>query len=222
LEALRNGSPVTTAYLTCGSQLLWYNNQLYILGDDAVTSWYVWNGSSFSFFGNSDPSGGTPSPSPSGTRIPPSNQIVDGSLTVWSLRYAFGCPAGNLEALQNGSPVTTAYLTCGSQLLWYNNGLYILGDDAVTSWYLWDGSSFSFFGNSDPSGGTTYDFRGTVLYMNGSCPSITFSAAGHRVYTNGSTAFVHTSCRTLKAGTNVHVIGVAANGGVLATSIDTK
>ena len=89
LETLRNGVHAGGGY---GSSYLWYENVLYVVGTDA--NWWRWTGSSWIFVGPNDPAGG-PSPSPSGTRLPPATAIVDNDLASWTI-------GPNLETLRNG------------------------------------------------------------------------------------------------------------------------
>jgi parallel beta-helix repeat protein len=95
----------------------------------------------FEFVGTSS---STPSPpaaqaaSPDGTRIPGSATIVDSSLAVWTL-------GSGLEILRNGTQAAAAY---GSEILWYQGEIYVLGDDF--KWWRWTGSFFTFFGANAP------------------------------------------------------------------------
>jgi hypothetical protein len=78
-------------------------------------------------------------PSPSGTRIPVAAFIVDGALATWTL-------GPGQEILRDGAQVANGY---GSQILWYQNSIYVLGDDY--NWWLWANDSWNFVGPSDPS-----------------------------------------------------------------------
>jgi probable HAF family extracellular repeat protein len=50
-EVLRGGVQARGGF---GAELLWYQGQIYVLGDD--TNWWQWNGSTWVFFGPDDPS----------------------------------------------------------------------------------------------------------------------------------------------------------------------
>jgi hypothetical protein len=78
-------------------------------------------------------------PSASGTRIPVATFVVDGTLATWTLGPA-------QEILRDGVQVTNAY---GSQILWYESAIYVLGDDY--RWWKWSGATWDLFGPNDPS-----------------------------------------------------------------------
>jgi len=85
-----------------------------------------------------DPSG---SASPDGTRVPQSSSsIVDNNLAVWTL-------GSGEEILRNGVQVARGY---GSQILWYQGTIYVLGDD--NNWWRWN-NGWLFNSSSDPAGG---------------------------------------------------------------------
>jgi hypothetical protein len=67
-------------------------------------------------------------------------------------------------------------------------------------------------------GQSSFDFEGIASELNGQCPILAFSAGSHRVYVDGQTAFNQGLCQSLKAGTRVHVIGVARYNGVVSAS----
>jgi uncharacterized membrane protein len=77
--------------------------------------------------------------SPTGTRIPVATFIVDGDLATWTL-------GPGQEILRDGVQVANGY---GSQILWYQNSIYVLGDDY--NWWLWANDGWNFAGPSDPS-----------------------------------------------------------------------
>jgi probable HAF family extracellular repeat protein len=77
--------------------------------------------------------------SPDNTRIPLSSVIVDNNLTTWTL-------GPGEEILHDGAQVVGAY---GSQILWYQGGIYVLGDDY--NWWRWTGITWTFAGANDPA-----------------------------------------------------------------------
>jgi parallel beta-helix repeat protein len=147
LEILRNGVQMAAAY---GSQILWYQGSIFVLGDDSL--WWRWNGSWFTFYSANDPNGGASAAqsvssgdgavattaSPSGTRVPGASSIVDNSLAVWTL-------VGQ-EILRNGARIGGGAF--GSQILWYQGVIYVRGDDSF--WWRWNGSFFAFYGSNAP------------------------------------------------------------------------
>jgi hypothetical protein len=148
-RVLRNGAQPAGAY---GSQILWYQGAIYVLGDDS--NWWRWTGATWSFYGSSDPNGGapptggsgpstpapTPAPtaSPSGSRTPPSSSVVDNGLAVWTI-------GPSLEVLRNGSQAAGGYAT---QILWFQSSIYVLGDD--NNWWRWTGVTWTFHGSRAP------------------------------------------------------------------------
>jgi len=77
-------------------------------------------------------------PSPDGTRIPGSSLIIDNSLATWTL-------GSGLEILRDGVQVANGY---GSQILWFQGSIYVLGDDS--NWWKWTGA-WTFSGATDPN-----------------------------------------------------------------------
>src|SRR5687768_5045036 len=134
---LRNGAGSSGA----GSQILYCNRTVYVLGTDAA--WWRWS-NGWSQFGFVDPCGGgtttTLTESPNNTRVPTATQIVDSSLAVWTL--------SNGSILRNGAGSSGA----GSQILYCNRTVYVLGTDAA--WWRWS-NGWSQFGFVDPCGGGT-------------------------------------------------------------------
>jgi uncharacterized membrane protein len=79
------------------------------------------------------------SPSPSGTRIPLATVVVDGELAIWTL-------GPGQEILRDGAQVRNGY---GSEVLWYQDAIYVLGDDH--NWWKWAAGTWNFAGPADPS-----------------------------------------------------------------------
>jgi hypothetical protein len=128
-QALRNG----VASGGYGSQILWFQSAIYVLANG---NWYQWTGSNWTLSGPTDPSV-APSASPSGTRVPSAPSITDNSLAVWTI--------GAGQQILKGGQGTGGY---GSQILWFQSTLYVLGTDG--NWYQWTGSDWTFFGSSAP------------------------------------------------------------------------
>jgi probable HAF family extracellular repeat protein len=78
-------------------------------------------------------------PSPSGTRVPVASIIVDDHLSVWTL-------GPGEEILRDGMQAAGGY---GSQIQWFQDAIYVLGDDS--NWWKWTGSTWVFAGAQDPS-----------------------------------------------------------------------
>ena len=85
-------------------------------------------------------------PSPSGTRVPPSSSITDNGSNTWTLGSGI---SPFIQILRNGAQAVSAY---GAQILWYQNSIYIQGDNY--EWYIWNGNGFNYLGPNDPSGVT--------------------------------------------------------------------
>jgi hypothetical protein len=137
LETLRNGVHVSGL----GTQYLWYQNTLYVLGVDE--QWWRWTGDGWSPHGPADPASGAGlTPSPSGTRTPPAPQIVDQELAVWTL-------GSSLETLRNGAHAGSGL---GTQFLYYEHVVYVLGVD--DQWWRWSGAGWFPHGPADPSSGS--------------------------------------------------------------------
>jgi len=134
---LRNGAGTSGA----GSQILYCNRTVYVLGTDSA--WWRWS-NGWSQFGFVDPCGGgtttTLTESPNNTRVPTATQIVDSSLAVWTLY--------NGSILRNGAGTSGA----GSQILYCNRTVYVLGTDAA--WWRWS-NGWSQAGFVDPCGSSS-------------------------------------------------------------------
>ena len=132
---LRNGAGTGGA----GSQILYCNRIVYAFGTDS--QWYRWS-NGWIAIGATDPCGGsTPSgESPNNTRVPPSTQIVDSNLDVWTL--------SNGVILRNGAGTGGA----GSQILYCNRIVYAFGTDS--QWYRWN-NGWTAIGATDPCDGAT-------------------------------------------------------------------
>jgi hypothetical protein len=131
------------------SGILWYQGNIFVVGDDS--RYWRWTGSTWSLYSSSDPSGGASAggsssssgggqtASPSGTRIPNVSSFLDNSLNVWTL-------GSGLQILRNGSQVVGGF---GSQILWYQNIVYVLGDDS--KWWRWTGITWTLYGPNAPA-----------------------------------------------------------------------
>jgi hypothetical protein len=138
-RVLRNGVQAAGGY---SRQMQWLNQTLYVLGLDGV-SWYQWNGTGWLFYGQTAPgSTSSPTPSGSGTQIPPASQIVDSGGAVWTL-------ASDSRVLRNGVQAAGG---AGRSILWLNQTLYVLGLDGIW-WYQWNGSGWTLYGQTSPAGG---------------------------------------------------------------------
>lgn len=93
--------------------------------------------------------GGGGTASNSGTRVPTNaSSIIDNSGDTWSLGTGV---SPTIQILLNGALQTVGGGgVYGSQILWLSNTLYVKGDD--NNWYLWNGSTYSFLGATDPEG----------------------------------------------------------------------
>lgn len=141
---LRNGAGTSGA----GSQVLYCNRIVYAFGTDS--QWYKWSGG-WSEIGTTDPCGGgspTPTPTPTpgpltesanNTRTPPSSQVVDSQLSVWTIL--------NGAILKNGAGTTGT----GTQILYCSRIVYVFGSDS--NWWRWS-NGWNFAGSSDPCGTT--------------------------------------------------------------------
>jgi len=85
---------------------------------------------------NADVSG---SASADRSRVPQEPVVFDSDLTPWSL-------GPGQEILHNGAQAAGGY---GSQILWYQGSIYVLGDDSY--WWRWTGSTWTFAGPNDPT-----------------------------------------------------------------------
>ena len=78
---------------------------------------------------------GGPGASPDATRVPfAAAQIVDHNGAIWTIGQ-------NLAILRNGVQAAGGW---GSQIVWTNHTLYVLGTD--NNWYQWTGFSWTFLG----------------------------------------------------------------------------
>jgi FG-GAP-like repeat len=135
-QILKDGRQVAGGF---ASQILWYQGVIYVLGDD--NNWWQWTGNAWTFTGSADPSAGpSAGPSPDRTRIPSAPVIIDTNLAVWTL-------GPGEEILKDGRQAAGAF---GSQILWYQGVIYVLGDD--NNWWRWTGNTWTFAGSRDPSG----------------------------------------------------------------------
>jgi hypothetical protein len=74
-----------------------------------------------------------------------------------------------------------------------------------------------------PAPPTEVEFEGTLLLLTGSCPSVSFWAAGRFVIANDRTDFKRGNCRDLSLGDRVKVRGTTTGGGpVYATKIEFR
>jgi hypothetical protein len=78
------------------------------------------------------------SPSPDGTRLPPSTEIVDASLAVWTID-------ADGRILRNGESAGRGW---GSTITWCGGAIRIFGFDR--QWWEWDQSGFVPIGTTDP------------------------------------------------------------------------
>ncbi len=92
-----------------------------------------------------------PPADPSGTRVPTNaSSITDNNVNIWTLGTGV---SPNIQILLNGSLLlVTGSGVYGSQILWFNDIIYIKGDDNF--WYLWTGSGLTFVG-ADPQNPVT-------------------------------------------------------------------
>ncbi|MEO8256964.1 MAG: right-handed parallel beta-helix repeat-containing protein [Acidobacteriota bacterium] len=188
---LRNG---TQAAGGAGSQILWYQGVIYVLGTDA--SWWRWTGSTWSNVGPTSPSPQTPpaggsSASPDGTRVPGAASVTDSALNVWTI-------GSGQVILRNGAQAGGGY---GSEILWYQGVIYVLGTDA--NWWGWTGSAWSNLGPTSPSSQATPPSSG------GSGAS----ADGTRAPADGSVTDDALNVWTIGSGQAILRNGTQADGG---------
>jgi len=127
-----------------GSQILWKNASVYVLGTDA--NWWQWTGNGWLNVGPTTPGGGSTGSATSsdGTTVPTTaSQIVDNEGAVWMIG------AGQV-ILRNG---VWAAGWQGSQILWKNANVYVLGTDS--NWWQWIGNGWLNVGPTTPGGGST-------------------------------------------------------------------
>jgi hypothetical protein len=154
---LRNGSQAAYGW---GSQIVFKNSMIYVLGGDS--KWWQWTGG-WTNVGSTIPgttsSGGVTSPD--GTTVPlNASQIIDGSRAVWTI-------GSGGAILRNGSQAAYGW---GSQIVWKNSTIYVLGGDS--KWWQWTGSGWTNVGWTIPggatSGGGTTSPDGTTVPLNAS------------------------------------------------------
>ena len=142
-QTLRNGAHAGGGY---GTQLLWYQGVVYVLGTD--NNWYRWVGG-WEFYGP------YPGPSAQGGAAPGGATECQGTWTI----------APGLETLRNGVHVGGGYAT---QLRCEGGTMYVVGLD--NHWYQWTGGGWQFIGAfpggapsapSAPASGGGTDCQGT-------------------------------------------------------------
>ena len=149
---LRNGVQAAGGY---GSQILWKNANVYVLGTDS--NWWQWIGNGWVNIGATTPGGGSTggAASPDGTTVPTTaTQIVDGGGDVWTI-------GSGAVILRNGVQAAYGY---GSQILWKNANVYVFGTDS--NWWQWIGNGWLNVGAMTPGGGSTggaASFDGTTV-----------------------------------------------------------
>jgi hypothetical protein len=129
---LRNGIQAAGGV---GSEILWTSSTIYVLGTDS--NWWQWTGSGWVNFGPTQPGSG-PTTSPNGTTVPPATQIVDNLGVIWTI-------GTNEVILRNGVQAAGGL---GSEILWKNNTIYVLGTDS--NWWQWTGSGWVNVGPVQP------------------------------------------------------------------------
>jgi len=136
---LRNGSQVAYGW---GSQIVFKNSMIYVLGNDS--KWWQWTGG-WTNVGWTIPGGTTSgTTSPDGTTVPlNASQIIDGAGAVWTI-------GSGGAILRNGSQAAYGW---GSQILWNNSTIYVLGYDS--KWWQWTESGWVNLGSTVPGGGGT-------------------------------------------------------------------
>jgi carboxypeptidase family protein len=118
-----------------GSQILWKNTTIFVLGTD--NNFWQWTGSGWVFVGPVPPGGGGTA-SADGTTVPPAVQIVDNFGSVWTIG------AGQV-ILRNGVQAAGGF---GSEILWKNTSIYVLGTG--NTWYQWTGAGWTNVGPVQP------------------------------------------------------------------------
>ncbi|MEP7308708.1 MAG: right-handed parallel beta-helix repeat-containing protein [Acidobacteriota bacterium] len=136
---LRNGSQANGGY---GSQILWYQGVIYVLGTDS--RWWRWTGSTWAVYGSASPSSQQVAATGSGVSadgasVPAAASVTDSSLNVWTI-------GSGQVILRNGTQANGGY---GSQILWYQGVIYVLGTDF--RWWRWTGSTWAVYGSASPS-----------------------------------------------------------------------
>jgi hypothetical protein len=116
-----------------GSEILWKNATIYVLGPD--NNWWQWTGAGWINVGRGQPGGAT---SPDGTIVPPATQIVDNVGAIWTI-------GANQMILRDG---VQAGAGRGSVILWKTATIYVLGPD--NNWWQWTGAGWSSVGPTQP------------------------------------------------------------------------
>jgi hypothetical protein len=200
---LRNSVQAGGGY---GSQILWTNSTIYVLGTDA--NWWRWTGSGWNNVGRTAPatSGGaapgsttSPTVSPDGTTVPSATQIVDNSGAVWTI-------GSNSTILRNGVQAAGGY---GSQILWKSSTIYVLGTDA--NWWKWTGSTWTNTGALTAQGsggspnGTTVPNASQIVDNSGAVWTI---GANFAILRNGVQAAGGLGTQILWKDNTIYVYGV--------------
>ncbi len=84
-----------------------------------------------------------PTVSPEGVMVPPATKIIDASLNVWTL----STDTPYAKFLRNNVHMGGGY---GTTILWSGGKIYVIGDDTQTQWYVWTGTSWSYYGTNKP------------------------------------------------------------------------
>jgi HYR domain len=104
--------------------------------------------------------------SPNGTRVPrDAAQITDSGNHVWTLVTNSQCPSGYKE-IRRDNARPTSYLSCGSTILFFNNAIYVIGDDNL--WYGYN----PFTSDWVPIGATAPDGGGSQPPQGPGAPTI--------------------------------------------------
>src|SRR5262249_37625889 len=120
----------------------------YVAGVSAVGSGGTSVSSLSNTFAFSVPSpGGTTSPD--GTMVPSATQIVDNVGGIWTIGAGGVILRNNVQAAGGK----------GSQILWKNTAIFVLGTD--NNWWQWTGAGWTNTGASQPGGTTSPD--GTMV-----------------------------------------------------------
>ena len=194
---LRNGAQAAGGL---GSEILWKNATIYVLGVDS--NWWQWTASGWIIFGPTPP-GSTFNVSPDGTTVPPASQIVDTIGAIWTI-------GSGQTILRNGVQAAGGL---GSQILWTNATIYVLGID--NNWWQWTGSSWIFFGSAQPGStsnvspdGTTVPPASQIVDNTGATWTI---GSGQTILRNGSQAAGGLGSQILWKANTIYVFGVDSN-----------
>jgi hypothetical protein len=82
-----------------------------------------------------------------GTRVPPAGSITDTQFAAWMLGTIVRVAPNNYDILRNGTSVGF-----GQAIKLYMGTIYIQGDDATPTWYMWTGTAFNLYGTKEPGG----------------------------------------------------------------------